>query len=307
MCNSCQPKISIVLSFRNEADCIPELVRRLRLVMAREAISGHISGYEIIFVNDSSTDGSKAIITRIAKGHEDIRLINMSRPFGVSPCVMAGLERSSGDGVIYMDCDLQDPPEVIPDMLSVWRNHPELDVINTVRTKREGESLVKLCMTWSGYTVLGVLTGARREVGDFKLLSRRVVDVLVQMKEKDPFMRNLVQWVGFGQTYVPYVRRGRASGKTKFSICSSKVIRNFLESAIMSGSTAPMWAVIKLGVPLSMLLPAGIWLGVWALVLGALGINLTCFGLLAIHGNTILNEVRRRPNYIVESSYGWPK
>src|SRR5438132_922345 len=147
-------RLSVVLSFRNEADVIPELVRRLRTALGGELARGALAGWELIFVNDASTDASEALLHEAARGHDDIRVLTMSRPFGVAPCVMAGLEHARGDLVVYMDADLQDPPEVIPAMLDALDARPGIDVVHTVRTAREGEAWGKLFITGIGYRIL---------------------------------------------------------------------------------------------------------------------------------------------------------
>src|SRR5688572_22953518 len=172
--------LSIVFSFRNEEEVLPELLNRVRSVMDQEIAAGHLSEYELIFVNDASTDRSEVILRDAAKERDDIKIITMSRRFGVSPCVLAGMEYSVGDLVVYMDADLQDPPEVIPRMLQTWRERDEVDVVHTQRESRAGESKFKLWITELGYQILRRVSSIdmQIEVGDFKLLSRRAVDHL---------------------------------------------------------------------------------------------------------------------------------
>ena len=144
------PFISIVLSFYNEEENIPELVRRLRVVFAKD-FAGH---YELIFVNDASTDRSLEILKQLAQGQKDIKVLNMSRNFGISACVLAGMRHAKGDAVIYMDADLQDPPELIPTLIEKWRSEPDVDVVFTTRRSRAGESPVKMMITRLGYRIL---------------------------------------------------------------------------------------------------------------------------------------------------------
>ncbi len=203
---------------------------------------GEVGGYELIFVNDASTDRSEAILRAEARRRGDIRLINMSRNFGVSPCVLAGMQHASGDAVIYMDADLQDPPELIPELIRKWKDDPEVDVVHTVRHVRLGESRIKRLLTRIGYATLRTVSSIDlpHEAGDFKLLSRRAVDQVVQYREKRPFMRGLVCSIGFKQERVYYDRQPRASGETKFPVLGWKVIRNFLDSAVISFSDVPL-------------------------------------------------------------------
>ncbi len=213
------PGVSLVLSFRNEEACLPELIARLRKVLGDERKAGRIRGHELIFVNDASTDASETVLRAHAVGNDDIRIINMSRNFGVSPCVLAGMERSSGDLVIYMDADLQDPPELIPELVRAWKSEPGVGVVHTVRTNRAGESRLKLAITHLGYRILHLSSSIKlpMQAGDFKLVSREVVDHLVAMKEKRPFLRGLVCWIGFKQKTVNYAREARAGERHQIS------------------------------------------------------------------------------------------
>src|SRR5579885_96673 len=183
--NRARPTVSVVLSFYNEAEVLRELIDRLRAVFRRQLEVDKVSGYELVFVNDASTDSSREILLQAAPEHDDIRILNMSRNFGVTPCVLAGMEHSTGDVVIYMDADLQDPPEVIPELLDVWRGRTDVDIVHTVRRSRAGESQMKLALTRLGYWILGKVSNVniRPQAGDFKLLSRRAVDRLVLLKE----------------------------------------------------------------------------------------------------------------------------
>ncbi len=243
------PGLSVVLSFRNEEEVLRELVSRLRIVLDNEVAENHIKEYELIFVNDASTDNSEKLLLEAAQNHEDIKIITMSRRFGVSPCVLAGMEYSSGDLVIYMDADLQDPPEVIPDIIRAWREGDDIDVVHTQRTSRAGESRIKLWITEVGYHILRRVSSIdmQIEVGDFKLLSRRAVEHLTRLRENNPFLRGLVYWIGFKQVTIQYHRAARFAGETKFPVYSPKVIRNFLYSALISFSDLPLQLCALIG------------------------------------------------------------
>ena len=240
--------LSIVLSFRNEEEVIPELIRRLREVLKNECAKQTISNYELIFVNDASTDRSLELLMNAAKKNKDIKIINMSRNFGVAPCVLAGMQYAKGNVLVYMDADLQDPPELIPEMLRVYREQ-KIDVVHTIRKSREGESRLKLLITKLGYFILKKVSSVDipPEAGDFKLLSRRVVDHLIQLKEDKPFIRSLISWIGFKQTTIEYHREKRFAGKAKFPILGKKVISNFLNSALISFSDVPLKLVSLMG------------------------------------------------------------
>lgn len=317
--------ISVVFSFRNEAEVLPELIRRTRDVLQKEEKAGVIAGHELIFVNDSSADRSQAILLEHAQNHQDIRILTTSRPFGVSPCALAGLEYASGDAVIYMDADLQDPPEVIPELIRAWQEGPDIDVVHTVRKSRAGESWIKIFLTRIGYWTLNRLMDFKLpiEAGDFKLLSRRVVDELIQMKENKPFLRGLVCWVGFKQTFVYYERQPRRLGKTKFPVLSRGVIGNFLNSAVISFSSLPLKLALGAGVVTTV---ASLGLFFYkllalaglpplpqefsALVVGIVflgGLQLMAIGILGLYIHSIFLETKGRPNYILKETFGFPK
>lgn len=321
MNNNSNITLSIVLSFYNEEDVLPELIRRLRNVLDSECKKKTIDNYELIFVNDASTDRSEEILQEAANGHKDIKILNMSRNFGVSPCVLAGMEYSSGDIVVYMDADLQDPPEVLPELIRAWR-HEHVDVVHTVRTSREGESRIKLWITKLGYHILRTVSTVdlQIETGDFKLLSRRAVEHLVQLKEKKPFMRGLVCWIGFPQATIRYHRDARFSGKTKFPVLSKKVIRNFLDSALISFSDVPLQFSLVAGFLVSfgaflyliyivIQMMKGVTLPPWSPVMVALlllgGVQLLTVGVLGLYINSIYLETKQRPNYILENTFGF--
>ncbi len=314
--------LSVVFSFRNEEEVLKELVARTRGALAAEIAVGQLNTYELVFVNDASTDRSLEILLEEAKRAKDIKIINMSRPFGVSPCVMAGLELASGDWVVYLDADLQDPPEVIRELLKAVRDDDKVDVVHTVRRSRKGEPKEKLLITRLGYSILNKVTSIHlpMESGDFKLLSRRAVHHLVQLREKKPFMRGLVCWIGFKQVFVPYDRDARFAGQTKFSVFSFSVFNNFIESALISFSAAPLKLAILLGFlaiifDFALLTHALIekikgsavpgWTAIMIAVLFIGAIQLFCIGIVGLYINSIFEETKGRPNYIVESTFGF--
>ena len=200
-------KISVVLSFYNEENVIEELLARMRAVFSKLIADKKIGSYELIFVNDNSTDNSeKMLLAEI--NNKDIVLVNMTRNFGVSECVMAGISQAKGDAVIYMDADLQDPPELIPELIEKWQADKDIGVVYTTRTKRLGESRLKMLITKIGYKLINFISDVDlpRDSGDFKLLSRNVVDKLLALKEDKPYMRGLISWIGYKQVQVFYER-----------------------------------------------------------------------------------------------------
>jgi glycosyltransferase involved in cell wall biosynthesis len=315
------PKLSVVFSFRNEEDVLNELIRRTRDILQSELVKKIISSHELIFVNDASTDRSLNILLDESKGHDDIRIVNMSRVFGVSPCVLAGMKYAVGDLIVYMDADLQDPPEVILELLQKWEDGVEVDVVHTVRRKRSGEPKIKLMITRVGYILINKFSRIELpiEAGDFKLLTRKVVNHLLNLNEKNPYLRGLVCWVGFRQEFLKYDRSSRFSGNTKFNIFSTSVINNFFDSALISFSSAPLKLSLVLGV---IAMCAGcvalihvLWIKLqgtfvpgWTAIMVAVifmgGVQLLCLGIIGLYLNSVFEENKHRPNYIVASTFG---
>jgi glycosyltransferase involved in cell wall biosynthesis len=315
-----KPEVSVILTFYNEEETLEELVRRLRNVF-RNDLKDVINDYELIFVNDASTDRSIEFVLGLAKGNRDIKIINTSRKFGVYPCMLAGMRYSSGDGVIYLDSDLQDPPELIPEMVKAWLSQ-NADVVHTKRLSRAGESKIKLWITNIGYLVLGKISNIHIEpnVGDFKLLSRRATDELLKIKEKNPFVRGLVNWIGFKQTTIDYHRDARYAGKTKHPVYSWKVAKHFLDHALISFSDIPLKVSLFVGCFISFGafcylvilltrnlsgLPVPDLAAIMATMLMLGGIQLMTIGVLGLYINAVFLEAKNRPDYIVESTYGF--
>ena len=238
--------VSVVFSFRNEADNIPELIARTKRALDESRVWS-----ELIFVDDRSNDGSDEILRQHAAQDKTIKIVNMARRFGMSPCVLAGFAHTSGDAVIYMDADLQDPPELIPKMIQEWRNG--CDVVNTTRLTRQGETRTKMWITKLGYQIINLLsdTDIPMNTGDFKLLSRRVVNELLKLNEYDPFLRGLVRWVGFKQVQLFYNRHARHSGVTHFNWRSSSHARAMI-SGITSFSSTPLYVSFIVGLCVSL-------------------------------------------------------
>jgi len=306
--------LSIVFSFRNEELNLEELLVRLRTVLEPLSLD-----HELIFVNDNSTDKSFSILEKQRETDKRIKIINMSRRFGNHPCVMAGLHYAHGDAVIYMDTDLQDPPELIPQMVEKWRQGA--DVVNMMRIKRLGESPLKMWVTKQAYKIINFISDIdlQENVGDFKLLSRRVVNELVKLNEYDPYMRGLVRWVGFKQEVIHYVRQARFSGETHFSIFGTGPIKEFIRG-ITGFSAAPLYFAMLFGVLISLMsflliiyvlyckfveISVPGWAGPMVAILFLGGIILITNGLLGLYIGRIYNQVKNRPHYIIESTHGF--
>lgn len=303
------PLISVVLSFRNEAPLLPELVSRLT-----RALGSLSCTHELIFVDDASTDGSENVLGALAAVDPRIKIIRMSRRFGPPECVMAGLRHASGDAAIFMDTDLQDPPELLPELITRWQQGAE--VVHTVRTRRLGESRVKMAFTRLAYRLIRATADIdlRVEAGDFKLLSRRAVDTLLQLDERDPYLRGLAVWIGFRQEYVPYERQPRVSGTTHFPFFSANPWRTVL-SGLTSFSVTPLiiWAPVGALVLLAGLVagvlawfsPAWQTLTIVAVILASTGLLLIAIGVVGLYLARVYREARGRPQYVIADTHGW--
>lgn len=311
-------KISVVLSFYNEENVIPELLLRLRKVFAELVASQKISSYELIFVNDNSTDNSEKMLrAEISQG--DIVIVNMTRNFGVSECVMAGISQSKGDAVIYMDADLQDPPELIPELIAKWQADPEIGVVYTTRRKRAGENAFKMWFTKIGYRVINYISEINlpADSGDFKLLSRKVVDRLLELKEDKPYMRGLISWIGYKQVQVFYDREARFDGRenSKMPVLSRKVLYYWLDRALISFSDAPLKAILLLGLIVSCVSLSYIvviiiqkimgwyepgWPAIMSAILLSGGIQMMMLGFVGLYVGAIFRETKSRPQYLIK-------
>jgi len=307
--------LSLVFSFRNEEDVLDELIGRT--VRALETVD---SSYELIFVNDSSTDRSLEILNSHRAAHPNIRIITMSRQFGVSPCIMAGLKFTKGDVVIYMDADLQDPPELISEMLLLYKNGA--DVVNTVRVVRRGESKTKMLLTRLAYRTINRISDIHllENAGDFKLLSRRVVNEVIQLTEYQPYTRGLIPWVGFRQETLTYERDARFGGESKFSLLKSFNPFNEFIKGFTAFSEIPLYLSLVFGLLvalgafcyllfilyhkfLGLTLPG--WAAIMAVMLLLGGITLITNGVIGIYIGRMFNNIKGRPAYIVESTTGF--
>ena len=233
--------ISFVFSFKNEENNLEELIKRVDSSVKK--LKNY--NYELIFVNDDSDDNSAKILENLQKTFP-ITLINMSRTFGVGPCVLAGFNHVKGDCVVYMDSDLQDPPELLDKLINKYENGA--DVVHTVRTERLGETKIKLLLTKIAYKLINFLSDINlpSEAGDFKLISKKALSKILDQKESRPYIRGLSVWVGFKQAYVEYVRKPRHEGKTKFPLFSAGPISQFI-NGVTAYSLKPLYLGIILG------------------------------------------------------------
>ncbi|MCB1191484.1 MAG: glycosyltransferase family 2 protein [Leptospiraceae bacterium] len=311
-------EISVIFSFYNEEKNILELLNR-----CRKSLSAFEGNYELIFVNDNSKDNSlNLLLKEVEKG--DVKIINMSRNFGVAECVLAGFQYSSGFLVIYMDTDLQDPPELIPELIQKWKENPDADVIYTARKSRMGENPIKMLVTKLGYRLMKSLYDVEIPIdaGDFKLLTRRAVNEVLKMNEQKPFIRGMIAYIGFKQIPVYYDRETRYGGDTHFPAFGKKVIFNALERALISYSDIPLKISLFVGFFISALsflyliaviimkflgwnLPG--WSAIMATMLILGGIQLFTMGVMGLYITNIFHQTKNRPLYIVKDTYGFNK
>lgn len=303
-----QPLISIVLPVFNESEGIQTTIDTLTAyVQARP------ERYELIFVDDGSTDDSAAQIAAAITRPGFIKLIQFSRNFGHQLAISAGVKAARGDAVVVMDADLQDPPSVIPDMITAWQNGA--DVVYGKRRQRSGETWFKKASAKAFYRILQAMTTTEIPVdtGDFRLMSRRVIDVLNQLDEPDPYVRGLVSWVGFKQRAVLYDRQDRQAGTSKYPL--RKMIRLAM-NGITSFSTVPLMLANGLaaafgGIGALILLThlvmrqftATTWLLI-SLFIVAAGVMLV-LGVMGSYLGRVFTASRERPNYIVQSTSGF--
>ena len=302
------PCFSVVGPVYNEEVLIEQFYTRVH-----DAMEGLGESWEVVLVNDGSTDRTPQILDALhAQDPEHVVVLHFARNFGHQLAITAGMDHARGNAVVAIDTDLQDPPEVIPDLIEKWRDGYE--VVYAVRTEREGETWFKLVTARLFYRLIQALTDVTipMEAGDFRLLDRKVVDVMRQMREKHRFVRAMVSWVGYKQTGVPYQRSARKAGATKYSF--PKMFRLALD-AIIGFSFLPLklatWAgtlFALAGFVLALVLLilrldgraplAGQGLTA-SLVLFGGGVQLWIMGILGEYIGRIYDEVRRRPLYIV--------
>ena len=307
--------VSLVFSFRNEEDVLDELIRRV--VVTLDDIEYN---YELVFVNDDSSDRSLEILNSHRTTHPNIKIVNMSRRFGVSSCVMAGLRFSRGDIVIYMDADLQDPPEIIPQMIALFRNGA--DVVKTVRVLRRGESKTKMLLTRIAYRLINRVSDIEllENAGDFKLLRRRVVDEVIKLNEYQPYTRGLISWVGFRQETITYERDERFGGNSKFSLLRSVGPLNEFIKGFTAFSEIPLYFSLIFGISvatgafgllifiliykfLGLSLPG--WAAIMTVLLLLGGMTLITNGVIGIYIGRVFNNIKGRPAYIISSITGF--
>lgn len=302
------PLLSVVVPVFNESAVLPAFLERASAAFS--AIPG--VDYELLFVDDGSRDDSFAQLSARAARDPHVRVVKFSRNFGHQIAITAGVDHARGDCVVVIDADLQDPPEVVARMVDQWR--AGFDVVYGVRETREGESTMKLATAALFYRLLTRLTNIQipTDVGDFRLMSRRAVNELSRLREKDRFVRGLVSWIGFKQTGVLYNRDKREAGETKYPY--RKMIR-FALDGITSFSTVPLRLATWMGYTSALLAVLylvyvlimrflGHTIEGWATIMVAMlflgSVQLICLGILGEYLGRVFNEVKPRPMYVVE-------
>ncbi len=303
--------LSVVAPVYDEEELIERFVAR-----AIAAVGSH--PFELVLVNDGSSDATPEILDRIADTDPRVRVVHLSRNFGHQAALTAGLEHARGDVVAMIDADLQDPPELISEMVACWSSGA--DVVYAVRKQREGETAFKLATASWFYKLFDKLAQVDLEPnsGDFRLLDRRALDALLSMTERSRFLRGMTVWVGFTQTAVPYEREARAAGETKYTV--RKMLRFSLD-AIASFSHLPLQLATYVG-----LLSAGVAFVAIPVVIGLHftgsylpgfgsitiailllgGIQLIALGVIGEYVGRIYDEVKHRPLYIVREERNRP-
>ena len=308
------PLLSVVVPCYNEEEVIGETIRRLQAFCADLADMQ----VELVFVDDGSRDRTRELLRAFAATDARVRVIGFARNFGHQIAVTAGIDAACGDAVVLIDADLQDPPEVVHEMVAKWREG--YDVVYGTRTERPGESAFKLATARAFYRLLNRLSDVPipLDTGDFRLMSRAVVETLKAMPERDRFVRGMVSWVGFRQIALPYRRAERFAGESKYPL--SKMLR-FATDCILSFSIKPLQMSVTLGSLAAALAMSGIayalylriftsvWVEGWtALMIAVLflgGVQLICVGILGEYIGRIYNEVKRRPLYVVQDRIGF--
>ena len=297
--------LSLIVPVFNEEEVLPASYARMSAAM--QALTGY--DYEIIYVNDGSRDGTMKRLRAIAKEHKEVRVISFSRNFGHQLAVTAGMDNARGDALIIIDADLQDPPEVIAELVKAWENGA--DIAYGKRLKREGETVFKKLTAFCYYRLLNAMSAypIPLDTGDFRLLDKKVADVFLKMREHNRFLRGMSGWMGFDAVPVEYVRHERQAGKTKYTL--KKMLRLAFDG-ILGFSYKPMSLALYAGAALGVtgmlglialiIIAATIGCAPWLWAVDGLvlinALTLVAIGVQGAYLNRIYDEVRDRPLYI---------
>ncbi len=302
--------ISVIIPVYNEEKNIQNLYDRLSEVMRNLNVS-----YELVFINDGSSDASIGLIKVLAKKHTEVKYISFSRNFGHQIAVTAGLDKTIGDAVVIIDADLQDPPELIAEMYQ--KRTEGFDVIYAKRKNRQGESFLKLWTAKTFYRILSKMTAISIPVdtGDFRMIDKKIVEVLREMPEKNKYLRGQISWVGFNQTFVEYDRQERQAGETGYTY---RKMLHFALDGITAFSDVPLKIVTYFGFMVSIvaffvaiyaLLSKFVWedsVPGWTSLMIAIlfigGIQMIAIGIIGEYLSRMNHNIRNRPLYIVKES-----
>ncbi|MBB3062462.1 glycosyltransferase family 2 protein [Microbulbifer rhizosphaerae] len=305
-------KLSVIIPFYNEGPVLPLCLERLLRVLDQLPLS-----CELLFVDDGSRDGGAQYLARQAIIYPQIKLVRLSRNFGKEAAMTAGLDQATGDAAIILDADLQDPPELIPQMVGAWREGA--DVVLMQRRSRAGETLFKRASAHVFYRLLNRISdcGIPADTGDFRLLSRRALDALRQLPERNRYMKGLFAWVGMETRVIEYDRAARAGGVTKWDYLA---LARLAIEAITSFSIAPLhWATIAGVLAAAAGGLFGLWIVIKALLLGDVvqgypsliavitffgGIQLLTIGILGEYVGKTYLETKQRPTYLIQDIIG---
>jgi len=308
-----KPVYSLVLPIFNEEAVIPLLLRRLDDLLARLDAAA-----EVIFVDDGSRDTGPIVLEAKARADSRYRLVKLSRNFGHQIAITSGMERATGDAVIVMDADLQDPPEVVLEMIAKWKEG--FEIVYAQRLSRDGESSFKRITANLFYRLIAHLSEVDipRNVGDFRLVDRKALDAFLSMHERERYVRGMFAWIGFRQAVVSFHRPARAAGETKYSL--AKMFR-LAVNAVLSFSDAPLRLALWIGLAVSTLAVvygmfviamslAGAqfergWSSIIVLIAFLGGANMLMTGILGVYVGRIYSEMKHRPLYLVDRAIGF--
>lgn len=318
MSDQAELRLSVVIPVFNEEESLTELGRRL--VETLDSVPGVDKHWEVLFVDDGSSDSSFALLREMALHDARLRVLRFSRNFGHQAAITAGIDRAEGDHVIVMDADLQDPPEVVGEMLR--KAFEGYEVVYGVRRRRKSETIFKRATASAFYRFIRVMTGVEIPVdaGDFRLMKRSVVLTLRALREQHRFVRGMVAWVGFRQTAVFYEREPRYAGRTKYPL---RRMLSFAIDGITSFSVIPLrlatWLGLIAGTIAVVAGLTGLWIKIfrpeivlpgWTGIMVALtfgfSAQLLMTGILGEYVGRIYEEVKRRPLYVVEQTLNLP-
>jgi polyisoprenyl-phosphate glycosyltransferase len=311
--------LSVVVPCLNEQEVIGLSHPRLKAALEAICADGTMT-HEIIYVDDGSKDQTAALLAAIATADPCVNVVVLSRNFGHQPAVTAGLDHAIGDCAVIIDADLQDPPELIADMVRLWRDG--FDVVYGQRTDRDGESAFKIATARAFYRGLNALSDVDipLDVGDFRLIDRCVMDAIANMPERDRFLRGMISWVGYRQAALPYRRAARAAGESKYPL--TKMIR-FALDGMLSFSLAPLRFVITIGSWIVVAAMLGIvyavlnrlftdqWVSGWTMLFIAImfmgGVQLMVLGVIGEYVGRIYMATKSRPLYLIDHKVGFQR